>query len=148
MLAGWVPYLVITELGHVDALVVDATHPLQLAVTLQTRPSVQQSHPAVTAAVADLHLKYPLINAGLDWCVKTFLTEIVVSDPVIPTDLVLLHPLTLHTAVRLLCGLDDVIAGAGAPAVVHPWLLSCGQWVDSGSGSAGCGHNVRHPVNN
>ena len=58
------PYLVITELGHVDALVVVATHPLQLAVTLQTRPSVLQSHPAVTATVADLHLKYPIIRLG------------------------------------------------------------------------------------
>ena len=60
------PHLVITELGHVDTLVVVATHPLQLAITLETLPSVQQSHPAVTAAVADLHLKYPIIKAGLD----------------------------------------------------------------------------------
>ena len=120
------PYLVITELGHVDTLVVVATHPLQLAVTLQTRPSVQQSHPAVTAAVADLHLKYEIINGNF-WCLpKTFLTEIVVGDPVISTDRVPLHPVTLQTAVRLSCGPELLIAGA----LIQPGVLCCGGgWV-------------------
>ena len=58
----------ITELGHVDAVVVVATHPLQLAVTLETGPSVQESHPAVTAAVADLHLKYGILRRGWTFC--------------------------------------------------------------------------------
>ena len=55
----WYPAdLLIAELGHVDTEVVVSTHPLQPPVTLPTLASVQQPHSAVTAAVADLHLKH------------------------------------------------------------------------------------------
>ena len=50
-------YLAIAELSHVDADVVPATHPLQLSVTLQTLTRVQQSHTAVTPAVASRQLR-------------------------------------------------------------------------------------------
>ena len=104
--------LAVADLCHVDAEVVPAAHPLHVLVALQTLPAVEELHAAVTAAVASVEL-----------------TEIVVSDAVVPTDRVVLQTITLLSAVVVRDWEDLVVAVAPPGALIPPGRLGRSEWL-------------------